>query len=421
MKGSFLRAAGLVACLFMVNACDKSNFQQDPYAGQPDSVRNPVRPGEDKIDASKPIPSDALKIEADEYFSFKEGYDGGAKIIVAHMLIPVNGRQAKMGEDFIVSIKNISNFPGATYDSLTGEFKWIPPYGTVDVGTTQSFDLEVEVYTKTQPIMMARKSIAVFVARSENDPEIVSVDGLTQRIREGEKREFTVTVKDPDGDETATGRPRLLVVASSRGAQSAAHMVTTSNSTGVNPMRDPQDPSKWIFRMAIEPGNQEITASLMKLNFGLVVISRHGRMSAPTTTEVEFYTRLQQPVVSWKEPVPFIGGQPNVFTFTVYDPPSEGRVEVVFSQCASSGAVCKCRPQSYSSYAQVCTVTWTPPNPPYAQHHKVSLIATTSSPNPWDTQVMTYPFSEYIRVEPGPTPTPAPTPEPTPAVRRRKK
>lgn len=391
--------AGLFVMTALTAGCS-ANFNQDPLANQPGL--NPQPPGRDERKPNKPIPSEALRIDSDQYFSFKEATPSEPRTITGHLLIPAGEEEAQVGVDFNLSIANLDEFPGATFDQMTGKFAWTPPIGTVDRATTREMFLEVEMTTTGSTKLFTNKKIAIYITRAENDPEIVSVDGLTGRIREGESRDFTVSVKDPDAVDRDGGRPRVLVVASANGKNNAAQMVSmVTSSSQPNPTKDPADASKWIFRMRLETTDQEITVSQATLSFGVIAISRHGKMSAPKTTDVQFITGLTPPRMSWKEVIEIPSGQPAVVNFTVFDPKFEGRMTATFTRCAGPGAVCKCVPQStWNSSSVICTVTWTPPTIswPSSGTFYVELTAVNSSPVSSDPQNQTQKLSGTIRV-----------------------
>ena len=391
--------AGLLVMSAVLSACN-TNFNQDPLANQ--SGLNPVPPGGEQRKPNKPVPSEALRIDSDQYFSFKEGVPSDPRAITGHLLIPAGEDEAQVGVDFNLAIANIDEFPGATFDQISGKFAWTPPIGTVDRATTREMFLDVEMTTTGSTKLFTNKKIPIYITRAENDPEVVSVDGLTGRIREGESRDFTITVKDPDSVDRDGGRPRVLVVASANGKNNAAQMVTTNvNGSQPNPSKDPADATKWIFRMRLETTDQEITVSQSTLSFGVIAVSRHGKMSAPKTTDVQFITGLTAPRMSWKEVIEIPSGQPAVINFTVFDPKFEGRLTASVTRCAGPGAVCKCVPQStWNSSSVICTLTWTPPTIswPSSGTFYVDVTAVNSSPVSSDPQKQTQNLTGTIRV-----------------------
>lgn len=116
---------GLAAC---------SDMNQDPLANSSDAIRN-AKPPETKPDITRPIRSDAIRIDSAEVVSFKEE-------VAAELAIKVRTLIPEYVSE--ITILNMGNFPGAIFDRMTGTFSWTPPRGTVSNGLVQEYSLQIE-------------------------------------------------------------------------------------------------------------------------------------------------------------------------------------------------------------------------------------------------------------------------------------
>ena len=399
-------AITLALSAFAIAACTKGSFTQDPLANQDDAIKKAVKPGQDKAKINKPVESDALRIDSDDFFSFKEGVDSGAKLILARLLTPVEGQPAKAGVDFDLSIKNLQDFPGATFDPLTGNFAWVPPQGTVDNGMMRETQLIVEVYTRATPILTRSKKINIFVTRDASDPEIVSISGLSGRLHEGDLTEFTITVKDPDSVNNDAGRPRLLIVSGTAGKSNIAQWVAQSSTAQTNPVQDPTDPNKWVYTMRLDLRDAEVTNDEGNYDFGVIVVNRSGLTSSPMKQSVRIATSVRKPQITWRDAIEIVSGQPNTTNFTAFDPQGEGAVSVLFNNCPT-GATCNCYQPSYGRGSAQCSVSWKPSATTRTSDYTLSLTVTNTSANYSDPNLKsTVQFNPRFHILPGGTPAP---------------
>ncbi|MEK7358026.1 MAG: hypothetical protein AAB250_16370 [Bdellovibrionota bacterium] len=368
----FTRASAFALAFVLAVGCTKLG-QQDPYADKSDDIRNAVQPETKAPKAPKPVASDALRIKASDYYSFKEGQEGQITL-EGTVLEPVDGRIAQYGNDFTIEIVNLTDFPGATWDPMKAAMTWKPAEGFVDREYSRNMRMLVRLMTKFTPILAVEKEIKVFVIRSERSVEIVSVDDLdNQWTREGERRKFTVVVKDPDSMDADNMRPRLMVVSVNQGSLNASGYVYEFEPTvwnEKNPTQDPLDPTKWVFTMVLDLKDKdgvarEVTKNLETFQFGLIAASRYGDSSAPKIVDAPIATVLRDPVTSWivKEPIELIAGQENTYNFTVSDLNGEATVTVFPTRCdlLPGKPSCLCVDQDREKTSQLCTIRWNPP------------------------------------------------------------
>lgn len=423
MKEASAIALALVVLAVFAAGCTKLG-QEDPYADKADEIRNGMPPTNQGPKAPKPVASDALRIQAQDYYSFKEG-DEGKFTVTGQVLVPVNGQEATYGKDFTIEIVNLADFPGALWDITTATMRWTPPEGFVDKEYSRNMRMLVRLQTVAAPVMVREQEVKVFVIRSERDPEIVSVESLSNYwTREGERRKFTVVVKDPDSIDADKMRPRLMVVSVNQGVLNASNLVyefAPNVWDEKNPTQDPLDPTKWIFTMILDTkddqGNaREITKGLEKFQFGLVAANRYGGSTAPRTVEAPIVTSIREPQTSWivKEPVELVAGQENTFSFSVYDPNGEAKVTVYPTRCdlLPGTPSCNCVPQD-RDFAQLCTIRWKPPVNQVGQVLEVKGEVISETRVQGDTiPPKKTKFSGRVKIIKGNEPTPQPNPSP---------
>lgn len=386
------------------------SMKQDPFADKSDDIRTAQPPKE------KPMPTpivittaDVLQIDTDDFYTFQEGTKGEFKI-TGRVLIQIDGKTPVLNKDYELNVDNISEFPGATFNKTTGMFSWTPPTDFVDQNYTRQVTMEVSI--RTMRDSYARSEIVkVFVERLMTDPSIVSVDDLTaQPLREGDIRAFRAVVFDPDAENTAKAMPQLMITNAQAGANIGSRVKVVSG-----PTRDTVNKSNWIFDLQIDLRDIEITKSEDTLQFGLMSVSRFGRSSAPKSVPVKIKTLVSEPIISWPSgsSITFVAGQPNVATFTIMDPKSEGKVRLTFTQCpvGKTPAVCRC--QAVGQTQSTCTIEWRPDKAD-AAYNPVSGTVYNDSPI-WGEQPTSRTFQRDIRViVPAAPVCPAPSPKPTP-------
>lgn len=415
-------SAMALAFAFLVG-CTKLG-QQDPYAEKADDIRNGIPPATQGPKPPKPVVSDALRIHAQDYYSFKEGEEGKFTVTGA-VIVPVNGQEAKYGQDFVIEVVNLADFPGAIWDEAKATLRWKPPEGFVDKEYSRNMRLLLRLtLTATQPIMVREQEVKVFVTRSEKDPEIISVENLkTYWTREGEHRKFTVVVKDPDSLDADKMRPTLMVVSTTQGALNAANLVYEHepNWNEKNPMQDPLDPTKWIFTMILDLKDdqgepREITKGLETFSFGLIAANRFGGSTAPVTVQVPIVTSIREPAISWlvKEPIEMVAGRENTFTFSAYDPAGEAKISAVFNRCdlLPGSPSCSCVQQD-REFAQLCTIRWNPPATEIGKTIDVKGEVYAATRVQGDTiPPRKKPFTGRVKIVKPPEPVPQPNPAP---------
>lgn len=401
-------------------------LNQDPYSDQPESVRNGQVPNSKPDKGPEPVAPNALRIDANDSYNFKEEIEGEV-IIAARLLSAVPGKttDAKIGEDIELEVQNLAELPGSSFDPKTGVFRWAPPRGYVEGSYSRNASLKVRLSTTFAPILSIQKTIPLFVTRAEVDPEILSIDNLMRTpTREGERTKFKVVVKDPDSFDADNMRPRLMAVSSNQGYPTAVGLIyeVSADWNEPNPMQDPVDKTKWTFTMWLDTTDKELTKKTIDLGFGLVAISRYGRMSAPENTTARIITSVKEPVISWLDTVEVYAGQENVINFSIFDATAEGNLSVSFFRCdveLPGSAHCSCVDQSRTSSAKLCTIKWKVPESPSRNDWEVKISWNNRSSVPGDSHFKEGEFKRKVRIvtppnppQPSPIPVPVPTEQP---------
>ncbi len=396
------------------------SVNQDPFEEKSDQIKNGVPPELDKEPpVPKPLASDALRIDALDFYSFREEVEGE---------ISISGRVLTANPQFELSIDSTSfkDFPGAVFNPKTGVFKWTPPREST--GTEYGVPKRLVVrLTAPSPvggaIIGTTKAILIYVTRSEVDPEILTLDDLVRTpVREGELRKFTVTVKDPDSIDADGLRPRLVAIPSVRGPSDVSGLVYMQDPTtkDPNPIQDPMDKKKWIFKMVLDlrvPADmrgRDFTRIQDKFKFGLQVTSRFGRVGYKNDSEVMIWTDVMKPEISWFSPIEVIAGQENLVQFTVYDPYAEGKLTVNFQTRLDQlpgSAISKCQAASREGNI-LCSISWKPLATTTGDF-KVDIEVINQSKIPGDIKIQKELFQRTLKVKVIPTVPAVPVP-PTP-------
>jgi hypothetical protein len=399
--------------LALVSGCSK--LQQNPFTNVDQYLKDPVPPGYKPDPGATPMKSDELRIDADEFYSTTEG-DTTTFQISGRVLTPIDGQTPVLGKQFQLQIENLGDFPGARFDGKTGAFEWTPQPGFVEEGTKRIVEMRVTMDTTTG--LSTSRRLNIYVMRKETDPSVERVDSTLTTVTEGDYRTFKVTVRDPDGDDTPNGHPRL-VVTNAKFGQDIGSLVSVIS----GPVRDTVDKALWNYTMALDLRDAEVSKSISDASFGLIVISQFGHSSNPTPVNLKVRTLLAKPVASWLEDyyshVSFLSVQDNTMTFTVTDPKAEGTLGASFTRC-EPGANCSCStPDPSKAYILLCKVRWFPSlsqasgNYTFSVHVTNSVYGAGVSPAADD-------FNRVIEIKAPPplppTPTPYPTPSPTPVV-----
>lgn len=383
MNKSVIWMAGLSAIgAMLIAACGS----QDPLASEPDFIKN-ATPGFFK--PAEPVPSKENMIISSNQtrFFFTETLEGQATI---------TGRVLLDNCDKELSIDNIADFDGASYDPQTGIFSWTPPRGYVSgVNSTVTTILRVRLNAlqkQTGITSTTTQDFEVTVARMERQPVIESESGFPKEfMREGETLRLVLIVRDEDAANQKGLKPRIFVqgpVAEPRVGDLSPFIRVASED---NPEQDYSNPALWKFTLNVNLQDVDLTKNSGDYYFRVTAVSRYGKMSATKEYRVAVMTDLQTPILSSNEFEATVGVDMNQDVM-VMDPRQEGRVSVTVLNPSDlpEGFTFKCTGDAKKAWMNVCRAKWS--------------LAPRPTPSPSPTPLPGF----------GPTPEPSPVPSPTP-------
>jgi hypothetical protein len=393
----------LVLTTALVMGFALAGCKQDPLAKYPAEVRN-AKPGDDKPKDNDPILRDSLFIDTNDFYQVKEGDT---------VTFEIKGRVINLpNTTFEISIDNLADFKGATFDAATGTFSWKAPQDTVKSDMQTILPLKVLMVANTNGSILAQnKTVNIFVLRELAQPQILAVNGLKNAdLREGgQPAYFEASVKSTE----EMSAPTLSVVLNRAGAQNGSGYVTLrplDQNITVNPVQNSVDKTLWTFYLQVNLQDAEVTDSQADLYFGLQAYSSFGMASPVFSSQMTVKNKWADPRSSWSDEVQFTQGQENTYTFSVLDPRDEGRIEVTFSNCSSLGAQCTCSGATRS--VSNCKIVWTPRA---AGSQSIKYTVINRSTVPTDSSFGRRDFSGSIKILSAPKPSPTPNPTPSPA------
>ena len=387
-KSAAFSTAFILTLMLGVAGCSKG-LEQDPFAGQPDAVKDSTIPTQkqkrdERGQADKP---ESLRIDADDSFTFVEGQESSYKI-TGRILASVNGHEPVLGQDYELTVENINELSGASFDASSGKLTWNPPVGFVDQTYTQNVNVDVTLTTKFFPIRRTTKSIVAVVTRKSTNPVIESVEDIsTIATAEGSVRSFQITVFDPHADDKSPNNlPRLVFVTANNGKASATPYLTCLPSCSA-PTKIAGRPGYYAFKAALDISNVEVTNSKVMLSFGVMAVSRFGEASGVTSANASVYTNISKPELSWSElePITVVAGQENTVNFTIFDPLSNSDLTATFNtRCdlvLGPNSTCSCKPLVASTPlgTQLCSIRWGVPKSTLQTEYAVEIATFSRS------------------------------------------
>lgn len=354
--------------------------KQDPLDGYSKNIRDAGVPGTKPTDKTE---SDSLMIDTDDYYEVREG---------DNLSFTINGRVVIPNLNFDLTIENIADFPGMTFNPKTGDVRWRPALDFVKSGAEVVAKMKVMMLTNGAKVLINRKEIPIIVRRQFVGPEVLSVNSL-QEMEEGQVDDFQVTVRSAE----ESTQPSLAVVLNRSGVQDGAAFVELDRAVGTNPIRSTTDPSLWTFYMKVDLVGQEVTASQTDLYFGLQAISSFGLTSVTKSFSFKAKTSFQAALSTWLSEKQFRVGTLKETDFEIYDVKGEGRVTAQITNCQDMpGAVCTCAAVGRSNVR--CSIVWNPDMSQLGRSINVNINSQNASPIPGDTRVQNKSFSGFVKV-----------------------
>lgn len=319
--------------LLFLSAC---KMQQDPIAGAPQAIREGHPPSVAKPVQEKPLDKNALQIDSPTLINGRVG---------SPVEFSITGRVMTAGVSFNLTIDNLVDFPGATFDAAKGEFKWTPSK-TIMSGFP-SIEIPLHVTMATVPSMdvptvsVERKKIVLVISNVYSKPIINSITGPSPIVTGG-RYTYSFQIEDLDAlNEKDVG---VEVRDCDSYPTSLGHLVS-------------------IKRIEVSPSlpNTYVGEAVLNLSsvdsmradtycFSLMAISKHGVVSEQYKKEFAVETKMKSTKMTIDRDIEVNVGEKMKLSFAIYDPTGVGTISV-----SSKDDIAKDLPGS----SLVCNQSWT--------------------------------------------------------------
>lgn len=337
MSKNFLKIAFALAVLA---GC---SFKQNPLADLPNSIID--KPDVDE--KPKAGPEEAIRPDVLDSYSLKVG---------TPFELTFDGRVLIPNYKLTADVKNLESFPGATYDETTRTFKWTPTSDYMAGDLKREVNVLV-IYVADDKAgksatIVREKEIKLVIERMPGSPQIIGQTGFPDNVQEGRSAQMTLTVEDPDAGKTAEKYPQLLINAGSKGAGLEPYIRVDS----VEKLSDTQ----FLYNIILDLTGVEITTSLRSFEVQFAPRSQYGTIGGSKTWEVDIYTSLKEPVITWDTNTTMIFkvGESKTYNFQIFDLREEGKLSLDNSPSVPSGADLSCN--KTNEYVLNCSLTWAP-------------------------------------------------------------
>lgn len=361
---------------------------QDPLAGQPDYIKN-ATPGFQK--PAPPVASKENMIISSNasHFFFTENVEGQ---------VSITGRILLDNYETELTIDNLSDFDGATFDAATGIFSWTPPKGFVSGSeSTRTTFLRARLngrQTQTNITATRTEDFPMTVSRLERQPTITKETGFPANgmAREGETLRIVIFVKDEDAVNQQGLKPRIFIQAPTTEPRVGDLTPYIRVSSEDNPDQDFSDPTLWKFTINVNLQDVDVTKNTGDFYFRVTAVTRFGKMSPTKEYRLTVNTDVQQPILSSDTFEAKTGVDMNQDVI-VMDPRQEGSVtvEILNPSEIPSGFTLNCVQQSGRRWMNVCRASWkmgsgpiSLPAPAPGTEATVRIRATNTSPSSLD-------------------------------------
>jgi hypothetical protein len=332
---------GLACASIFATGCE---FQQDPLSGANDRVRNGEPPVE-KPAPAKALPKEYLAIDGEDLYETTVGET---------LEIKVTGRVMIPDVPSEMSIENLADFPGATFDKATGTFKWTPADDFL--GGSDMLKLPFKMVIATQPtkdysiITSEFRTARVIVYNKFAAPVIKSFEGPAD-VEIGNTYNFDFSLIDTD----ATDADDISILpwdCSSAYQDSVSALLSVSDIE-----KDSATAGMYTGRVQLILNNAQGLDD-GRYCIGIVAVSKHGSKSNISVRTVNVQPRMRHAVLSLSTPQIVPVGTSQYFNFSIFDPIAKGEVTIVSQDDISKdlpGSSINCKSESWSSYQQNCT------------------------------------------------------------------
>lgn len=332
----------LMVSLLALSAC---KMQQDPIEGAPEAIRLGRPPSAPRPVKEKPLDKNALQIDAPSLVNGRVG---------SSVEFNIFGRVMTPNVNFQISIDNLSEFPGATFDANKGEFRWQPQKATV--GNLPSVELPLRVTLSTIPtqdaptVSVERKTVVLVIGNSYSKPLMNSVSGPTSIVT-GARHTFKFQLEDLDAVAPSDVTIDVRTCDSTYNENSLSHLVT---------IKDVQVDSAGTHKFKGEAILDLVGADYVNSGsycIGLIAASKHGVTS--DLYKKTFYVEAKMKATKMtmeSAPVITVGDKIQI-GFSIYDPSGVGKLNVRSMDSLTldfPGSTLECHPNWSAKYQIDC-------------------------------------------------------------------
>ncbi len=366
-------------------------FKQDPLADKPAPIQE-AKPPAGKVDPAAIVPSDLVRIDSVDFFSFKEERSDSFEIAV---------RVLDSDYETEILIDHLEDLPGATFNATKGVFSWQPQRGTVVTNLYKDYNVKVRAFARKKgdvnaPILTKEKVIHFQVGKVFSAPEIVKIDGLPRFIIEGEKYSFSLTVKDVDAGALEANFPYLSVTPSD--STMDADTISLVPFIRVESVRPDLLKSTFVFNLSLNLEGVELTSGRVNASAFFRVSSQYHNWSDPAQVTTRLLTKLGSPkAAQLVEKLRIKSGVKTKYTFWIYDPRKEADLDIDGSPRIIFGSELDCKPQETG--IMVCDFTWTPTVAQAGETYSMDFTVRAFKRDAPDVEIVTSDFKFDVEVE----------------------
>lgn len=337
MKMKLALALGII----LLGGC---NFQQDPLSGAPESVRTGVPPNKEKPVEEKILDKNVLQIDAPNLVNGRVGSDIDFKIL---------GRVMSPGLQFQLSIDNMSEFPGATFDATTGQFKWSPLKSMMNGFPSIELPLRVTmatIATKDNPtVSVEKKTVALVIVNQYMKPIVNTVTGPSTVVV-GSPYKFPFEFEDQDAF-SASDAALEVRDCNSYSVKPLGHFVQLSKIEAV-----PNKPNHFKGEALLDLARAENLATGTYC-LGLMAISKFGVISDVYSKEFKVEAKMKAPRSTAERLYEMTVGDKVRISFSIFDPAGEGFVSILSMDSIADilpGSMLACTKSTFTRYQVDC-------------------------------------------------------------------
>ena len=365
-------------------------FKQDPLADKPTSIQD-AKPPAGKVDPIPVVPSDLVRIDSVDFFSFKEERSDSFDIAV---------RVLDSDYETEILIDHLEDLPGATFDAVKGVFSWQPQKGTVTTSLYKDYEVKVRAFARKKgdaeaAILTKEKIIRFQVGKVFSAPEIVKIDGLPRFIIEEKKYTFSITVKDVDAGALPASFPYLSLTPSD--STMDADTISLVPFIRVENVRPDLLKNTFVFNLSLNLEGVELTSGIVNASAFLRVSSQYNNWSDPAQITTKLLTKLGSPnAAQLVKKLRISSGVKTSYTFWVYDPRKEADLDIDGSPRITFGSELDCNPKETG--IMVCVFTWTPTAAQAGETYSMDFSVRAFKRDAPDVEIVTSDFSFDVEV-----------------------